>query len=165
MHSIALAVVKSGLLPEEALAEFRRWGHDVETPPPLPKAPEEIVNALEQALQDEGLVLTRETDLEAVNDYLKTQAQGTLYVVIEDGGNVETAGFPCTYGLTKMGEFIIRYHSESIEDVLTNGKSHLTFQSPETLDHPVEVYFNRVREIFFGDTKAFIICTPVKTDG
>jgi hypothetical protein len=161
MHSLALAVVKSGILPEEALAEFRRWGHDVETPPPIPKDPKEIVQALEQALQDEGLVVTRETDLEAVTYFLMNQLQGELYVVLEEEGHTETSGFPCNFGITPMGDYIIQWHSESIEEVMTNGKTHLNFQGKDTLGAHVEVYFNRVREIFFGDTKAFMICTPV----
>ncbi len=164
MHSIAVAVVKSGLLPEEALAEFRRWGHDVETPPPLPKAPEEIVLALEQALQDEGLVLTRETDLEAVGNYLTQQREGVLHVVLGEGGERAETDIPCSYCFSKMGDYLIRWHADSIEDVLTNGETYLELGEGD-INGPAKVYFNRVREVFFGDTKAFVVCTPVKTDG
>lgn len=169
MHSIAAAVVKAGILPEETLAEFRRWGHPVEAPTTLPVGPEEVVNAIEKALQEEGLVVTRETDLEAVTDFLKTQAPGELTVVLEEpDGTEHTTSFPCPYGMTAMGEFILQWHSDSIEDVMINGKTHLSFQSPDTLGARVEVYFTRVRELFFGTQKAFMICTPstpVKLNG
>lgn len=129
-----------------------------------------MVQAIEEALQAEGLVLTRETDLEAVNWYLADQRQGELTVVLEEVSEegakvIHQATIACTFGLTPLGEFIIRWHSEAIEDVMTNGRTFLSFVSPETLGERVEIYFNRVREVFFGETKAFIICTPVKANG
>lgn len=115
------------------------------------------MQAVEEALQDEGLVLTRETDFAVVQDYLRAQLHGVLHIVVEDlEGDVET-DVECIYGLTPLGEYIIRWYSESIEDVLTNGKTHLFVKGHA-------IYFNSVREAFFGDTKAFVICTPSKTE-
>lgn len=112
---------------------------------------------MEEALQSEGLVLTRETDFAVIDHYLRSQLPATLHIVLEsDEGDVET-DVECTYGRTPMGEYIIRWYSESIEDVMTNGKTCLIVK-----DYPV--YFSAMREAFFGETKAFIICTPVRTE-
>ena len=160
MHSIAIAVLKAGILPPETLAEFKRWGHPVEdVSADLPVGPEQVVMAIEKALQEEGLVVTRETDLEAVSDFLKTQQEGTLNIFIEADGVSEMTDFPCSFGTTPLGEYIIRYHSESIEDLMTNGVTYLSFNGKDGKEG--KVYFNRVRELFFGAQKAFMICTPV----
>jgi hypothetical protein len=163
MHPIATAVLKAGILPEETLAEFRRWGHQIELPTaPPPRKPEEVVQAIEEALQEQGLVLTRETDLGAVNFYLQTSLPGVLHVVLGEGDDTLETDIPCTFGVTPMGEYIIRWHSESIEEVMTNGRTHLLLDAKSSDGLPYKVFFNRMREVFFGDTKAFIICTPTK---
>jgi hypothetical protein len=165
MHSIAQAVVQSGLLSEETLAEFRRWGHPIEAPPPIPKSLDEVVLAIEQALQEEGLVVTRETDLEAVATYLTEQRSGVLHVVLGEGAERVETDIPCSYSYSKMGDYLIRWHADSIEEVLTNGETYLLAHSLTlngSPDVPDKVFFNRVREVFFGETKAFIVCTPTK---
>jgi hypothetical protein len=120
--------------------------------------PEQVVQAIEEALQDEGLVLTRHTDLDAINLFLSTAKTGTLHVVIEaEDGPEQVADIECFYGRTLMGDYIIKWHSDSIEDVMTNGKTHL-----KDMDDSQDVYFTSVREIFFGETKAFVVCTPLR---
>jgi hypothetical protein len=155
MHSIAQAVVKSGILSPETLAEFKRWGFQVEgDATDLPRKPEEVVSAIEEALQDEGLVLTRETDLEAINCFLQTSQHGVLHVVVE-GETDESADIDCLFGRTPLGEYIIKWHSDSIEDVMTNGKTHLKLWPTND-----EVFFTRARELYFGRVKTFVVCTP-----
>lgn len=121
------------------------------------------MQAIEEALQAEGLVLTRETDLDAVNYYLQGQYPAALHVVVREAdGSVQEADIDCSYACTPSGEFIVRWHGDTIEDVLTNGETFLLLGEA---GEGRKVYFNRVRELFFGDTKAFIICTPVKANG
>lgn len=129
---------------------------------PAPRSPEEVVSAIEQALQDEELIITRETDLEAVKQYLETQTQGILHVVVSEDGEEVSSDIGTTYGRTKMGEYVIRFHSEGLEEVMTNGKTFLL----EDDDGPgTEVFFSHARELFFGDLKAFVVCTPMKENG
>jgi hypothetical protein len=158
MHSIAAAVAHSGLLSKEALAEFKRWGFVIDAPEIILEKPEDVVQVLEEALQDEGLVLIRETDFEAVESYIRGQTVGTLHVVVEGADEDLSSDIECSFGLLATGEYIIRWYSESIEDVMTNGKTYLEVKGEK-------VFFVRCRELFFGDTKSFIVCTPEKTNG
>jgi hypothetical protein len=122
-----------------------------------------VVQAIEEALQGEGLVLTRETDLEIVQEFLKTQRPGLLHVVIEDPEEGDhDADIECDYGVTKMGEYIIKWHADSIEDVMCNGKTYLQPLMPgmKLVPEGAPVYFSNVREAFFGDWKAFVVCQP-----
>jgi len=121
-----------------------------------------VVQAIEEALQEQGLVLTRETDLGAVNFYLQSQRPAVLHVVVGEDEEFVESDIPCTFGITPMGEYIIRWHSESIEDVMTNGRTYLLLGSKSSDGSGCKVFFSRVREVFFGETKAFIICSPIK---
>lgn len=155
MHSLATAIVKAGILSPETLQEFRKWGFPVEEPTGRAHGtPEEVTQAVEDALQSEGLILSRETDLEAANLFLRSMLKGELHVVMEDEGGDAFTDVDCVYGKTPLGEFIIRWYSESISDVLTNGKTYLKQHSG------CRTYFKDAREVFFGQTKAFVICTP-----
>ena len=51
-----------------------------------------------------------------------------------------------------MGEYLIAWRSETIEDMLTNGRSYLQVDNQR-------IFFSRIRELFYGDTKAFMACT------
>lgn len=141
---------------------------------PSLEKPEEVVQAIEEALQDEGLVLTRETDLESINDFLNSSVQGTLHVVIETEGEPDQeADIECLYGRNALGEYIIKWHSDSIEDVMTNGKTFLRasagidLSTLRVVPSGPRIYFTRARELFFGNVKAFVVCTEYedKSDG
>ena len=159
MHSIASAVVKSGLLTPEVLAEFKRWGFSITEPVPVEEPfarPEDVVQAIESALQSEDLIITRSTDLEAANNFLRTAQTGQLHVVCAVEGEPDTsAEIECLFGRTLLGDYILQWHAESIEEFLTNGKTFLIDDA-----RACAVFFARVQEVFFGKTKAFLICTP-----
>jgi hypothetical protein len=163
MHSIAVAIAKAGILSPETLQEFRRWGLPLENlPTEKITDPAVLSHAIEEALQDEGLVLTRETDLGVVQQYLQTMKRGHLHVVIDDDdGRIEETDIEVFFGTTTMGEYILRWYSEGITDVLTNGKTYLRTYGP--LEDVNQVYFRAVRELFFGDQKVFMLCEPAKT--
>lgn len=152
-------MVKSGLLTPEVLAEFRRWGFSLPGPgsrEASPARPEEVVQAIEDALQSEDLVITRSTDLEVVNNFLRTAQTGQLHVVCAVEGEPDTsAEIECLFGRTLLGDYILQWHAESIEEFLTNGKTFLIDDA-----RACAVFFARVQEVFFGKTKAFLICTP-----
>lgn len=157
MNSLAAAVLRSGLLDQETVNEFRKWGSPIEFPerlPPFPRNPSEVVILLEEALQSEGFVLTKETDLEILSAYMTTQKQGGLHLSVGD----QSTNFEVTYGMTTSGEYILPWRSETIQEEMTNGQTHLCLRDG------TEIYFKDVRELFFGEVKAFMVCRPLVLD-
>jgi hypothetical protein len=151
VNPLTSAVLRTGLIDPDLLQEIRRWGVVFEdVPAAKPQTLEEVTNRIQEALESQDLVLVRETDLSVLDEYIKSARRGTLRVVVDDGHQGE---FHVTFGRTKLGEFVLPWLSSSIADVLTNGMTHLW-------DEGEPVYFSQVRELFFGETKAFMICTP-----
>jgi hypothetical protein len=156
MHPIATAVLNTGLIDPAVLEEMRRWGLQIEIPESeaAPKTPEEVAARIQDALESEGYVLVRETDLTVLEQYAETARQGLLRVLFDDEeGHPQDTMFPVSFGRTPLNEYIFPWTSATIADVIVNGMTHL-------LDGATEVYFKEVRELFFGDMKAFMICTP-----
>jgi hypothetical protein len=166
---ITQAVLKSGLISKEQLAEFRRWKAPIEIPEKLPEPPksiEEAAQAIEQALESEGFIISRETDLDILRQYLNSQKQGLLHVEIStDDITVESkADIPVTYGTTVYGMFILPWTSESIVEEITNGMTYLEvdWEVPGVATVKRRFYFEHVTELFFGQQKAFIVCRPTQ---
>jgi hypothetical protein len=109
---------------------------------------------LSQAVQNDELVV-RETDLDAVQTYLKTQKNGTLHLELVTADGNTTADFPITYGRTRLGEFIVAWSTDSIKDAMTNGSTSLLTAEGERF------FFDDVRELYYDETKAFMVCRPV----
>lgn len=149
---LATAIAQSGVLDEATLNEFGRWGVLLEDfhKSSKPASAEEVVALLEEALQSEGLVVEKLTDLEIVRQYLATQAVGLLHLEVGE----EVAEFPVPYGRTQLGEYVFPWKGDIVADEMTNGLTYFV---------PVEgtaVYFFTLRELYFGDQKAFMICAP-----
>jgi hypothetical protein len=158
MTPLTAAVLKSGIISPSMLAEFKRWKAPIDVPEEMPDKPpqsiEEAAEAIEKALQSEGYAITRETDLEILPQYLSTQQNGTLHMEIyTDDPTVESmADIPIVFGRTPLGEYIIPWKSESIALELTNGACYLG-----TTEGNVAI--QTVRELFYGEHKAFMVCT------
>ena len=71
--------------------------------------------------------------------------------VIHDG---EASKFSITYGKTPTGEYIIAWRGEAISEMLVNGHTFL-LEKDDT-----QIFFRDVRDLFFGETKSFIVCVP-----
>jgi hypothetical protein len=112
--------------------------------------------AIRRAIDSEGYVLTRETDLEVLRHYLSGQQQGLLHVEVfhKDPTIESSADIPVVFARTPLGEYIVPWASESIADEMTNGITYLTTSGGK-------VQFSSVRELFFGDHKAFMVCEPL----
>ncbi len=149
MTPLTNAVLKAGIVSPEMLKEMQRFNpglkeaHASETPVDLETASSLIVSAL----NSEEYVLVRETDLEAVRQYLATMRGGLLHL---DTGEQNT-DIDVSFGKTKLGEYVIAWTSESIEQMMTNGLSYL-------VEDDKRVFFKDVRDLFFGDQKAFMVC-------
>lgn len=156
MNPIASAVLSTGLVDPQVLAELRRWGgvpFEPLTEEPLPRSVEEVAARIRGALESEGYILVRETDLAVLDQYTGTLTQGTLHLVLDMDAQMQDADVPISYGRTPLNEYIIPWRSVGIQEVLTNGMTYLVAGE-------VRVFFREVRELFFGETKAFMICTP-----
>lgn len=156
MNSIATAVLSTGLVDPQIIEELRRWGAlptDLTVDGPAPRTPEEMAVRIQSALESEGFVLVRETDLAILDQYTTTLSQGTLHLVLDVDAEMQDADVPITFGRTSLNEYIVPWRSAGIQEVLTNGMTYL-------IDGEHRVFFRHVRELFFGDTKAFMICIP-----
>jgi len=148
---VSEAVIKTGIVDENIVAEFTRWGV------PLEVSGEGFINSVEaalaainEALEGRDAVRVRQTDLNVLKQYLHTQKKGKLYIITEDTKGTINVVFGRT---SPGGEYIIPWRAESLDDILTNGLTYL-------VDDKKKVYFSSVKELYFGDVKSFIICTP-----
>ena len=158
MKPIAVAVVCSGLVSSETLSEIRRWGLPIDfvEPDRVISNPRQIADLIQNALEGEDQVKISETDLDVLTRFLdpKHQREGTL--VVRSGDQKSTS--KVLYCVTPLGEFAIPWVSESISDLMTNGQTYLRFKTCEGENEHVK--FIDVREVFFGDRKAFMVCAP-----
>lgn len=155
MSQLTNIILKAGILSPEALDELRRWRLPVGDAEPLGEyetvpTPQSISASIAEAIEGEGYVLTRETDLEAIPQYLQTMQPALVHVVMEDG---EQAEFEAQVGKTASGDWIMPWRSETITDLLTNGETFLKVKGKR-------IYFSQARELFYGQQKAFVVCTP-----
>jgi hypothetical protein len=151
MTPLTTAVLKAGVVSPDMLKELQRFNpalrgeEAAETPVDL----ETAGNLIAAALNSEEYVLVRETDLEAVRQYLATMRDGCLHL---DSGQQDT-DLDVSFGKTPLGEYIIAWTNDPIAEMMTNGLTYL-------VENGKRVFFKDVRELFFGDQKAFMICAP-----
>lgn len=166
MSQLTEIIVKSGLLRADALTEFKRWGMPLEAQAALVQDQEvkpvqaessmtvellkKLCQDIDEAVHGEGYVLMRETDLEAIPQYLRTMREAKLHVVMEDDS---ASNFTVQVGKTEAGDYIIPWRSDSITDLLTNGQTYLRLDGEK-------IFFNNAKELFYGNNKAFVVCTP-----
>lgn len=145
------AVLAAGLVNQAQLEEMKRWSPtlDPEAETSEPKTLEEAAALVSHALQSEGYVLARQTDLEAMNQFMATMTKGTLHLEVDD----DSTEFEITFGKTPLGDFIIAWRTESIKDAMVNGQTYL-------IDGATRVFFQDVPELFFGEHKDFMVCVP-----
>ncbi len=152
MSELTKAMALSGALDESMLRELSKWKLPIEVPEDDPyESPEEAIEAIEDALTGASQVEIRATDLDVMKQYLRTQRNGKLYLE----STKERTTIPATFGVTAMGEYIMPWRGDSITDLLTNGASHF-------IDGKRKVYISAVQELYFGETKVFILCTPIR---
>jgi hypothetical protein len=150
MAEVSKVVVRAGLVDSNVVSEFKRWGSLTELPDAAPIADKDVPSALEQAMQDEGYARVRETDLETLQLYLRTQRPGVIHFEPIQGEPYE---FAISYGVNRFGQFIIPWTEQDITELMTNGATFLVHEGRE-------VFMKDARELFYGEKKAFIVCTP-----
>lgn len=157
MKPVAFAVVKSGLVDPAAIEELRRWGMPVElvATDAVIDNPRQIVDLIQQALEGDEVKIT-ETDLDLLTRFLDPRHRREGVLVVKDGDQKSTSKVMfCT---TTIGDYAIPWVSEGISDLMTNGQTYLRVKN-EAGDNE-HIKFQIVREVFFGDHKAFMVCSP-----
>ncbi len=156
------AAIEAGLLHPQVIEEFRRWGCpivEVDTTT-VAKTPEEAVERIQEVLEGDDLVKLRDTDLDVIRHYIDQQRPGQLHLEAE-GENTNITVYFCK---TKLNEYVIPWRTEGIYGLMVDEKTFLSFSETDSSGkkHRVKVRFHDVRELFFGDTKAFMVCVPVE---
>lgn len=158
MSALTSIILRAGIVPEEFIKEFQRWrlplpeGEDP-TNPLLSEGkftPTGLVTAIEQAIQDEGYILTRETDLDVLNMFLTTMRPAVLHLFTDSLSDVELRTMVGRH--QTLDAYIIPWQTDSINEWLTNGETYLE-------DGVEKVFFSQATDLFYGSTKAFVLCT------
>lgn len=151
---VTQAVLESGLMDKDTVAQFKRWGYlpDVEVPEEvldLDKAAAKIRMALESG----DVVEVRDTDLDIISKYLTNREKARLYLPNPEDEK-KTVSIAVDYCKSKMGEYAIPWMSESIRDLLLDDRAYLKLKTGE------KIYFSDTRELYYDNQKAFVVCTP-----
>ena len=154
MGELSKTVLRTGLIDASFLREMARW----RLPQPVVEEPdfttsEEIVAAIEDAQESYNQVEVRATDPDVLKQFLQSKRAGRLNLKSED----DSAKFDWEYGVSVTGDYILQWSPDVATDLLCNGESYLW-------DGARRVYFSRVQDLYFGDKRVFILCTPRKTD-
>ena len=156
-REIARVVIDAGIVDRDAIAQLQRWGFltDVEIALEPAISAASLARRILDSMESEETVELRSTDLDIIKDYLSSRNRARLHVPSpEEPG--KTVGIPVEYSLTQMGEIVIPWTSESINDQLLNENTYLKPTGGS------RIYFADVRELFYGEHKAFVVCTPAK---
>lgn len=152
MRTMTKAVLKAGIITPNMLREMKRFSPTLEQDAEVeePKELELAAKIIADALESEGYSLVKETDLDVLRQYMEKNTTGSLHLEAVAG---EPTDVNVTYAMSKTGEFIIAWNSDSIADELVMGTTFL-----ETVMGII--MFKDVRELWYGDKKAFMVCIP-----
>jgi len=165
MRPLGKAVIRSGLVDENIIAEMKRWGLPVHTDAELAgrdeqieiiQDPDMIVKVLQDALDSADQVRLQDTDLDIVQRWVDPKKQITGKLFMKNGEDKATR--KVIFCWTVMKEIALPWSSESIVDLLCNQETHLKFEDDKGVKR--KLFFTDARELYIGDTKAFIVCTP-----
>jgi hypothetical protein len=152
MREVTNIVRQAGLIDDSTLHELSRWA--APSVPPMgmqedaePIDPARVPALIDEAMQSQEQVLSRETDLEVLHQYESTQREGRLRLETLAG---EVAYADITYGKTPLGCYIIPWASESVKDVLADCAVSLE-------EDGSTVQLASPRELYYGSTKAFTV--------
>ncbi len=160
MRPLGKAVIRAGLVDKVSLTELQRWGLPVEVEEVDPiDSLEEVVTVIREALESGDQVRIQESDLDVLRQFLDPEHQRQGQLIVKGEGS--RGNFPVQFCITKLGEYVLPWKSESILDMMILGDSSLRFEEG---GKERVVYFMDVRESYFGERRTFMICTPETPD-
>lgn len=152
---VTKAVLETGLVDEASLSQLRKWGllDDKGQPSDWDGQPVAVVDCIQKALESVDMVQIRDTDLDAARAFLTSRQKGKLHLPSpEDEGKVIPVSVE--FCITELGEYLLPWKSEGVQSLLADRRTYLKPVGKQ------RVSFDDVRELFFGDQKAFLVCTP-----
>lgn len=156
MRPLGVAVIRAGLVPEETLIEMRRWGLPVQVveSDEVIEDPDMVVKVLQDALESGEQVRMQDTDLDIVQRWVDpdNQIEGKLIIKDTEGHKSTVKVIFCW---TVMKEVALPWKSESISELLLDAESYLRYN--DEAGQPHKLFFTDVRELYIGDTKAFVV--------
>jgi hypothetical protein len=161
-ENLMTAVIRSGLIPEDLIVQMNRWGVPLQVveEKDIIRDPKEVALLIEEALTERDMVELRTTDLDVLREFLEHQKIGRL--IIYDPETDQKGSFEVSYYLRTSadpkGEVVFPWKSESITHLLVNDRSYLR------TTEGTKYRFSEVRELFFGEHKAFVACKVSKEE-
>jgi hypothetical protein len=167
VRPLAEAAIEAGLIDDETLAQFKRWGMVPKELGPKDMTPTEVVESIQDALDAEEQVRLQTTDLDLLHEYMdpERQVKGQLVLINPDteqrGTKTTTFVIRSSRLREKKGEveYVLRWMSDSITDMITNGRSYLRWNDGEKSRR---VYMVEAEDLYFGDIKMFLVCTGME---
>lgn len=153
MNPVAYAALKLGLISPDMRAQFAQWGEVPDIEPLEVQSSAEVDELIERALQNDDIAIPKVTNLELIQQFCATQRLGVLHLTM----NNQTASFDVIFGVTRAGDVILPWRSEDIREALLDEATSLHWIT-EGQEHAVR--FRVVEDSYYGDVKAFMLCTP-----
>lgn len=155
MTTIVDVLTAAKFLPEDAVSEFRRWGlvdEPVDTEPRIAATPGalDVLRQLDEVIQGEGYILTRETDLDALRIFSKERRTGVMVFVTPEGSRKTSTEYAVT-----PGGYLIPWPTDEVVELMTNGHSYLDLGKGKA-----HVYFSDSVFLYFDDERMFVRLVP-----
>lgn len=169
MRPLAEAAIKAGLVDDDTLAQFKRWGMVPKDLQPGAFEPQEAVEAIQDALDAEEQVRLQHTDLDLLRYYMEPSNQLKGQIVLINPDLDQRATRTTTFAIRVLHgreEYVLPWMSESIADMLTNGRSYLRWSATDLPNGKASrrTYLTNAQELYFGDVRAFLVCEGMEDD-
>lgn len=155
MGACTQAVIEAGLVPQELLPQFQKWGVlEQYDPAQALSSIEEVVECIQTSLESDDLVELRDTDLDAVGVYLRglrDGLRGRLYYTRDGGGRGHAE---LKYAVLPTGEYLLPALAEELQEALCLQDTHFT------IGDGARVRFTTSRLLYSGKTPLFVAATP-----
>lgn len=150
---VAGAVIDTGIVDASDIEQLRQWGlfTGEDAAPGKYKTAVEVINCIREALDSGETVELRRTDLDLAKEWLKDHRKGRLYMV--PTGSTKPVSISIDYHKTRMGDYVIPWTSDSIFNLMVAETTYLVVDGKK-------IHFSDVEELFYGDSKAFMLCAP-----
>jgi hypothetical protein len=151
-----LAVLKAGIVPTDMVTELARWGNYEVPQVSVEPDPRVALAGIREAVESHDTVALRLTDLDALKYYDQNQQKGRLYYSLRGGPATlrNTTFIEVIYAKTPEGNYIIPWTDEDIFDLMLDDGTYLKPAGE------ARVHFANIDELYYGEKKAFMVCTP-----